>query len=156
MGAKGIKRSGILRWFQKCVELLRQEVFKDFFSEKHFLAKFSKSLKNHKKFPFYQTRDFCTFLKSVQDSASFDNLYAQCWRNFFSTFIRGSATFFEDKRSNKIETVQYFNAFYKLVKGFQGQTKNTCWIYKKMSKSLDPTAEIFMYFSTVLKGFQQF
>ncbi len=36
LGAKGIKRSGILRWFQKCVELLRQEVPKDFFSEKNF------------------------------------------------------------------------------------------------------------------------
>jgi hypothetical protein len=45
MGAKGIKRSEILRWFQKCVELLRQEVPKDFFPEKQFSAKFSKSLK---------------------------------------------------------------------------------------------------------------
>jgi hypothetical protein len=51
-----IKRSGILRRFQKCVELLRQEVPKDLLSEKRFFAKFSKSLKNQffckKFFPF--------------------------------------------------------------------------------------------------------
>jgi hypothetical protein len=56
LGTKGIKRSRILRWFQKCVELLRQEVPKDLFSEKHFFAKFSKYLKFHffckKFFPF--------------------------------------------------------------------------------------------------------
>jgi hypothetical protein len=45
LGAKGIKRSRILRWFKKCVELLHQEVPKDFFSEKWIFAKFSKSLK---------------------------------------------------------------------------------------------------------------
>ncbi len=45
LGVQGIQRSGILRWFQKCVELLRQEVAKDFFSEKRFSAKFSESLK---------------------------------------------------------------------------------------------------------------
>ena len=47
LGVKGIKRSGILRWFQICVELLRQEVPIDFFSEKQFFAKFPKSLKIH-------------------------------------------------------------------------------------------------------------
>ncbi len=30
LGVQGIKRSGILRWFQKCVELLRQEVLQNF------------------------------------------------------------------------------------------------------------------------------
>ncbi len=34
LGVQGIKRSGILHWFQKCVELLRQEVPKDFFLRK--------------------------------------------------------------------------------------------------------------------------
>ncbi len=34
-------------------------------------------------FPFCQTRDFCTFLKSAQNSASFDTLHAQFRRNFF-------------------------------------------------------------------------
>ncbi len=45
-------------------------------------------------------------------------------KTFFSTLIRGSA-FSKDKRSYKIETVQYFKKtlFYKLVLGFQGQTK---------------------------------
>ncbi len=112
LGVQGIKRSGILRWFQICVELLRNEVPKDFFSEKQFFAKFSKSLKIQffckTFFPFCQTRDFCTFFKSAQNSASFDTLHAQFWRNFFSTLIRGSVTFSKDKRSNKIETVQYF------------------------------------------------
>jgi hypothetical protein len=44
--AKGIKRSRILRSFQKCVELLRQEVPKDFFSEKRFFAKIFQVPKN--------------------------------------------------------------------------------------------------------------
>jgi hypothetical protein len=34
LGTKSIKSSEILRWFQKSAELLRQEVPKDFFSEK--------------------------------------------------------------------------------------------------------------------------
>jgi hypothetical protein len=34
LGAMGIKRSEILRCFQKCVDLLRQEVSTDFLSEK--------------------------------------------------------------------------------------------------------------------------
>ncbi len=98
LGVQGIKRS----WFQKCVELLRQEVPQDFFSEKRYFAKFSMSLKIQfffKKFcPFCQTRDFCTFLESEQNSASFDTLQAQFWRNFFSTLIRGGATFFEGRK----------------------------------------------------------
>jgi hypothetical protein len=50
---------------------------------------------NGKKFfPFCQTRDFCTFLKSAQNSTSFDTLHAQFRRNFFSTLIRGSGYFF--------------------------------------------------------------
>ncbi len=69
IGRKGYQKSGILRWFQKCVKLLRQEVLKDFFSEKQFFAKFSKSLKIQffwkKIFPFCQKWDFCTFLKSA-------------------------------------------------------------------------------------------
>jgi hypothetical protein len=40
LGAKDIKRSGILRLFQKCVDFLRQEVPKDLFSGKHFLPNF--------------------------------------------------------------------------------------------------------------------
>ena len=87
LGMQGIKRSEILCWFQKCVELLRLEVPKDFFSEKQFFAKFSKSLKIQffckNFFLFCQTWDFCTFLKSAQNSASFDTLQAQFRRNFF-------------------------------------------------------------------------
>ena len=112
LGVQGIKRSGILRWFQKCVELLHQEVPKDFFSEKRFFAKFSKSLKiqffSNNFFPFCQTRDFCTFLKSAQNSASFDTLHAQFWRNFFQLLKRAVLLFPKDKSSNKIETVLYF------------------------------------------------
>ncbi len=95
LGVQGIKRSGILRWFQICVELLRQEVPKDFFLRKtifkslkiQFFCKFF--------FPFCQTWDYCTFLKSAPNSASFDTLHTQFRRNFFSTLIRGSITFFE-------------------------------------------------------------
>ncbi len=45
LDAKGIKRSGILRWFQNYVELLHQEVPKYFFSEKRLFPNFHKSLK---------------------------------------------------------------------------------------------------------------
>ncbi len=38
-------------------------------------------------FPFCQTQDFCTFLKSAQNSTSYDTLHAQFRRNFFSTLI---------------------------------------------------------------------
>ncbi len=92
---KGYQKKRNLRWFQKCVESLCQEVPKDFFSEKQFFAKFSKSLKIQffceQIFPFDQTPDFCTFLKSVRNSASYDTLYGQLWRNFFPTLIRGEA-----------------------------------------------------------------
>jgi hypothetical protein len=62
---QGIKRSRILRRFQKCIELLRQEVPKDFFSEKQFFAKFSKSLKiqflSKNFFPFAKLKTFAHF-----------------------------------------------------------------------------------------------
>ncbi len=80
MGAKGIKRSGILRWFHKCVELSRKKVLKNFVRKIFF--------------PFCQTRDSCIFFKSAQNSPSFDTLYAQFWRNFFKTPLRGGTTFF--------------------------------------------------------------
>jgi hypothetical protein len=66
-------------------------------------------------------------LKSAQNSASFDTLHAQFQRNFFSTLIRAGAVVLECKSSNKIETDQYFKKtlFYKLVLGFQRQTKIT-------------------------------
>ncbi len=43
---KGYQKKQILRWFKKCVELLRQEVPKDLLSENRFLAKFSQVPKN--------------------------------------------------------------------------------------------------------------
>ncbi len=98
LGVQGIKRSGILHWFQKCVELMCQKVPKDFFSEKRFFAKFYKSLKIQffckNFFPFCQTQDFFTFLKSAQNSASFDTLQAQFWRNFFFNSYKGRRYFF--------------------------------------------------------------
>jgi hypothetical protein len=54
-------------------------------------------------------QEFYTFLKSAQNSASFDTLHAQFQRNFFSTLKRDGAVFLEVKTSNKIETEQYFN-----------------------------------------------
>jgi len=63
-----------------------------FFSQKNNLCKIfqvPKILVFCKKcFPFCQTRDFCTFLKSAQNSASFDTLHAQFRRNFLQLFIR--------------------------------------------------------------------
>jgi hypothetical protein len=76
-----------------CRTLAGQEVSKDFFSEKRFFAKFSKSLKIQFFckifFPFYQTQDFCTFLKSAQNSASFDTLYAQ-FRKICCQLLKGA------------------------------------------------------------------
>jgi hypothetical protein len=108
LGAKGIKRNGILRWFQKCVELLRQEVPKDFFSEKRFLA-----LKNS----VFLYKFFSPFAKH-ETSAHFWNQrkialllipYFSNFKEFFFISYEGRWYFFsEDKRSNKIETIQYF------------------------------------------------
>jgi hypothetical protein len=50
----------------------------------------------------FLTQEFYTFLKSVQNSASFDILQAQFWRNLFSTLITNGAVFLEVKSSNKI------------------------------------------------------
>ncbi len=96
LAVQGIKRSGILRWFQKCVVLLRQE---DFFSEKRVFAKFSKSLK----IKFFCKKIFSLLpnlrlLHIFEISAKFsffETLHGQFRRNFFSTLIRGGATFFE-------------------------------------------------------------
>jgi hypothetical protein len=74
----------------------------------------------------FLAKEFYTFLKSAQNSASFDTLCAQFRRNFFSTLMRDGAVFLEVKSSNKIETANILkNAFYKLVLGFKGQTKIT-------------------------------
>jgi hypothetical protein len=55
---------------------LRQGVPKDFSQEYDFLQNFVKVPKNSvfckKTFPFCQTQDFCTLLKSAQSSASLD------------------------------------------------------------------------------------
>jgi hypothetical protein len=97
LGAKGIKRSGILRWFQKCVEFSHQEVPKDFFSEKRFIAKFYNSLK----IQFFCKKIFP--LAKLKTSAHFWNqrkiplLLIPCTANFgkkFPTLIRGGDTFF--------------------------------------------------------------
>ncbi len=58
------KEDGILRWFQKCLDFLRQEVPKDFFSDKCFFAKFSKCLKNQFfcNFPFAKLKTSAHFL----------------------------------------------------------------------------------------------
>ncbi len=99
LAVQGIKRSGILHWFKKCVELLLQEVPKDFFPEKQFFAKFSKSLKIK-----FSVKFFYPFAK-LETSPLFLNqrkivlLLIPCTANFeeffFSTLIRGGATFFE-------------------------------------------------------------
>jgi hypothetical protein len=58
---------------------------------------------------------------------------------------KGGCYFFEVKRSNKIETVQYFkNAF--LYLGFQGQIKNHMKL-SDLGKSLDPAVQTLHFFS---------
>ncbi len=62
----------------------------------------------------FLTQEFYIFLKSAQNSASFDTLHAKFQRNFFSTLIRDGAEFLEVKSSNKIETDQYFEKHFLL------------------------------------------
>ncbi len=54
----------------------------------------------------FLTQGFYTFLKSAQNSASFDTL-CSILKKFFSTLIRDGPVFLS-KSSNKKETVQYF------------------------------------------------
>jgi hypothetical protein len=74
------------------------------------LENFAKNRFSEKKiFGNFLTKEFYTFLKSAQNSASFDTLHAQFRRNFFQLLnLMDSAVFLEVKSSNKIETDQYF------------------------------------------------
>ncbi len=45
----------------------------------------------------FLTQEFYTFLKSKQNSVSFDTLWGKFWRNFFSTLIRVGAIFWKLK-----------------------------------------------------------
>jgi hypothetical protein len=87
LGVQGIKRSGILRWFQKWVELLRQEVLQNFFSEKWYFAKFSNALKIQ-----FSVKNFVPFAK-LETSAHFWNqckislLLIPCTPNFEDIFF---------------------------------------------------------------------
>ncbi len=94
LDAKGIERSWILLWFQKCVKLFHSRNSQRFFLRKTLFAISLKNLIFCKNcFPFFLIQALCTFFKSAQNSAS---VYTLC------------GLFSEDKRSNKIETIQYF------------------------------------------------
>jgi hypothetical protein len=76
----------------------------------------------------FLTQEFYTFLKSAQNSASFDTLFLHpILKKFVFNSYKDGAVFLEVNSSNKIEIVQYFKKtlFYKLFLGFQGQTKIT-------------------------------
>ncbi len=92
IGRAGYQKKRNFALISKMCRGLASRISQNFFSEKQFFAKFSKSLKIQffckQFFLFCQTRDFCTFLKSAQNSSSFDTLHAQFRRNFFSTLIR--------------------------------------------------------------------
>ncbi len=106
--AKSIKRSWILHWFQKCAKVLSLAKGKKVFTEKLPFTDFlQKSVFFWEKiFRNFLRQEFYTFLKSAQNSASFDTLCAPNFNQIFSTLIRGTVLFFwEVKRSNEIETV---------------------------------------------------
>jgi hypothetical protein len=88
LGAKDIKRNRILRLFQKCVELLLQEVPKGLFSEKQFFAKFSKSLKIQffckNLLPFAKHETYAFFLNQRQIPL----LLIPCMLNFEEIFFQ--------------------------------------------------------------------
>ncbi len=87
LGIQGIKRSGILRWFKKCAEvscLAKRKII----LHTTVLNFWEKILGN------FLTQEFYTVLKSAQNSASFDTLCAQFWRNFFFNSCKGRCCFF--------------------------------------------------------------
>jgi hypothetical protein len=96
LSAKGIKRSGILRW--SLASRSSQRLFKRFFATISFSVQ--------KFFPFVKLETSAHFW----NSASFDTLYGLFWRNF-STHIRGGATFFGGLKvkndRNQSGTIEY-------------------------------------------------
>ncbi len=93
IGHAGYQKKRNFALILKMCRTLASRSSQRFFLRKQFFAKFSKSLKIKFFckifFPFCQTWDFSTFLKSAQNSASFDTLHIQFWRNFFLSLIRG-------------------------------------------------------------------
>jgi hypothetical protein len=73
--------------------LLKNLIFRDF--------------ENFAKNCFSEEKSWGTFLKSAQNSTSFDTLHAQFRRNIFFNSYKGRCCFF-GSCSNKIETDQYF------------------------------------------------
>ncbi len=97
---KNVKKSRV--WQKGKKLLLKNWIFRD-------LKNFAKNRFSEKKiFGNFLTQEFYTFLKSAQNSASFDTLHAQFERKKIPTLIRDGAVFLEVKSSNKIETDQYF------------------------------------------------
>ncbi len=69
----------------------------------------------------FLTQELWSFLKSARNCASF-NFNQKIFQHLWGAVL----IFQEDKRSNKIETVEYKKKhFYKLVLGCQGQIKIT-------------------------------
>jgi hypothetical protein len=92
----GIKKRRIRCWFQICWEKFFMSFCRIlstlcshviFHNLPHFCNKF---------FLFCQTRDFYTFLKSAQNSVSFDTRTRNFERIFFSNLIRGRTIFLEE------------------------------------------------------------
>ncbi len=92
LGVQGIKRSGILRWFQKCAEVSSLAKGEKFYRKTEFLETWKIfSVKN-----LWELLDarVLPILKSAQNSASFDTLCAQFWRNFFFNSFKGRCCYF--------------------------------------------------------------
>ncbi len=112
LAVQGIKRSRILRWFQKSGEVSSLAKGRKNFDGKTLFLGTWKILQKivfwEQFFGNFLTQEFYTFLKSAQNSASFDTLHGPFRRNFFQLLLRDGAVFLEVKSSNKIETDQYF------------------------------------------------
>jgi hypothetical protein len=112
LSAKGIKRSGILRRFQKCAEVLSLAKGEKNFTEDLIfqeLRKFSKKefFREKNLWELLDARDLHIFEISVK-FCFFLYPLRPILKTFFSTLIRVGVIFWRYKRSNKIETVQYF------------------------------------------------
>ncbi len=97
IGRTGYQKKRNFALISKMYRTLASRSSQRFFLRKTLVCKISKSLKNQfickNFFSFCQTRELCTFLKSVSNSTSFDTLFAQFWRIFFNSY-KGQCYFF--------------------------------------------------------------
>ena len=147
MGIQGIKRSGILRWFQKYAEVLRlAKREKKFYRKTEFLG----TWKILQKIVFLRKNLWELLDARVLHIFEISAIFRFFWyplhpisKKFFFNSYKGGAIFLEVKRSIKIETVPYFkNAFLKTSLRISRPNQNHMK-QSDLGKSLDPNIHIY-------------